>query len=125
AAAEDPGRLARLAADRSNAAARAVHGRRSALDRSLDPGVPRPPHPPGTNRPSAHPADVPSRVSRALGLPGPPHPADAEPPPPTAGDTDDRASDGRESPAGGGGRTDRDQDRWGAAVCRRADQDGA
>ena len=35
-----------------------------------------------------------------------------------------RQRDRRQGAAGGGGAADCDQDRWGAAVCRRADQDG-
>ena len=48
--------------------------------------------------PSAHPADLPPRVLRALGLPCPPYPADADAPSAPSG-PDECAGGGRQSPA--------------------------
>jgi predicted ATPase len=53
------------------------------------------------------------------------HPGDAAALAAAPGDGDDRPSGARQSPPPGSGGADRSQDRWGAAVCRGVDQDGA
>ena len=54
-----------------------------------------------------------------------PHPGDAAALAPAPGCGDDRPGRTRQDAAGRGGRADRGQDRWRAAVCGGVDQDGA
>ena len=66
-----------------------------------------------------------SGLHSALDGSRPPHPGHGQPVAPPTGRGGDPPGGPRQGPTPRGGRADRRQNRWGAAVCGRVDQDGA
>ena len=87
--------------------------------------VPRAGHRAGAHGAHVARADLSPGVQPALAPTLPHHPPRAQPPGAPAGRGADYPAGGRQNPPGRGGAVHRGQNGWGAAVCRRADEDAA
>ena len=112
------------AAHRRAAAGALCHGR-PALGRSDHAGIPQPPGRSRPHRPHPGAVDLSARLQPPLDGALAPHAGDRDALAQPTGRGGDPPGGPRQGPAPRGGRADRRQDRWGAPVCGRVDQDGA